>query len=342
MIEIIGTIGMDVFAQVFRQDLEETGDAVEIYVDSPGGDVVESNAMSLAVAEYALKHPEKQYTCVLGSLVASAAANFVSKLPACFKIKAYSDTLAMFHSCSAMVDGTPEQLRDFATMMSLVNENVIRSLMTRTTLPAEEIKTAFAGGRELWLDGKALKDCGLVDELIDAVPAMHAYGENEVSGRILRLVAQYKHRKMEANAMNEEDKTEITAEVTEETAPVAEEVIEEAKAEVAEETKEEIKEEVAEELEEKPAEDWEAKCGKLQAECDKLKAELEGLKAVMAKYTPSAKPEQKPAERQDWMGLVRALNKQGLSEIEYDKAYIKMKAEHQAEFNAFMKQHSVR
>lgn len=343
MIDLIGTIGMDVFAQVLRQELEESGDAVEIYVDSPGGDVVESNAMSLAVSEYALKHPEKHYTCVLGSLVASAAANFVAKLPACFTIKAYSDTLVMYHSCTATIDGNPEQLRDFATMMSLVNENVIRSLMVRTTLPAEEIKTAFSGGRELWLDGQALKACGLVNELIDAVPAMHAYGENEVSGRILRLVAQYKQKRMEAKAtMDNEEKIEAKAEETVETAPVAEDTVE-VKAEAAEEVKEEIAEEIKEELDKPGETDWEAECGKLKAECEKLSAELESLKAIVAKYTPSAKGETKFVEqKKDWLGLVRDLNAKKLSEIEYDKAYIALKAEHKAEFDAYMKMHSVR
>jgi ATP-dependent protease ClpP protease subunit len=133
MIDLIGVIGMDVLSANVRMGLEETGDEVELYIDSPGGDVVESNAISLALSEYALKHPEKRYTCVLGSLVASAAANIVAKLPACYTVKAYTDTLLMYHSCSAMVDGNPDQLRDYATMMQLVNEQVIRSLMTKTT-----------------------------------------------------------------------------------------------------------------------------------------------------------------------------------------------------------------
>lgn len=347
MIDLVGTIGEDITAKSFREGLEACGDDVELYVDSPGGDVVESNAMSLAISEFALQHPEKTYTCVLGSLVASAAANFVSKLPSCFVIKAYSDTLVMFHSCTATIDGNPEQLRDFATMMSLVNENVIRSLMTRTSLPADQIKSAFTSGRELWLDGDMAMGCGLVSELIDKPAVTHAYTETPMTGQIMKMVAEYRKHKLEASASEEEtkmdeEKIEAKAEDTVETVEAVQETAPEAKAE-------EPAEEVKKELDEKPDEtDFEAECGRLKSECEALKSEMTALKdelnALKAKYTPSAKGETKFVEqdKKEWITLVRALNAKKLPEVEYDREYVKLKAEHKAEFEAYIKMHSVR
>lgn len=328
-IDIVGTIGFEAMAAEVRAGLEGSDNAVELYIDSPGGDVLESNAMSLALAVYALKHPEKQYTCTLGSLCASAAANVLAKLPACFSVRAYSDTLIMYHSCNGLFDGGPQQLRDYAVMMELVNDGVVRALSEKTTIPIDEIKAAFTGGRELWLDAARAKECGLVAEIIGQPAVMAKCTETGAVKQILTLVAQYKQRKLEAQTMDEEEKKIEEIEVKPE----------EVKPEEIE--RKEVIEEVEKELEEKPEVDWEAKCGELEQECERLRQELDTLKGLVAKYQPSAKPTQaKP--KTDWITLVHALNKEQLNERDYAKAYGKLKAEHKAEFDAFMAAHQVR
>lgn len=334
-INITGTIGCDISSSDVLAALAECTGSVDIYLDSPGGDVVESNAMSLAIAQFAMGHPEMTYTATVGGLCASAAANLLVKLPKAFTIKAYSGSLIMYHSVTTMIDGNPQQLRDVSVMMDLVNEGVVRALSARTTLDLATIKAAFTGGRELWLDGNEAKDCGLVDELIDAEPVMVEFTANAKNSRILKLVAEYKSQ----------HKTEAKMDENEVKAPEAKaEETPEVKAEETTETKEEIKEEVEKELETPaPEVDWEAECGKLKAECDELKKEIEGLKALVAKYKPSAKPtDAKQAVKADWLSLVRALNAKHLPEAEYDREYVKLKAEHQTEFQAFMKERTVR
>lgn len=330
-INIAGTIGKDAMAADVRAALDASDGTVELYIDSPGGDVLESNAISMAIAEYALKHPEKNYICILGGLCASAAANILAKLPQCFAIRAYSDSLLMWHSCQGVFDGNPQQLRDYAVMMELVNEGVIRALSQKTTLPIEEIKGAFDGGRELWLDAERAKECGLVGEIIGQPSALARYTETGAVKQILSLVAQYKQHKLEAK-MAEENK-EPTAE---------EEVVVTTEEKPAEETKKEIEKEVEKELDTPPEVDWQAECEKLRGECDELKKELDALKALVAKYTPTAKPQAQPQPKADWLTMLHALNEKKLTEAEYAKEYGKLKAEHKAEFDAFMQAHQVR
>lgn len=340
MIQITGTIGIDAFSEDVRQGLEASEASVDIYVDSPGGDVVESNAMSLAIAEYALRNPDKQYTCTIGSLCASAAANIVAKLPTCFKVRAYRDTLLMYHSCSGVVEGNPQQLKDMSVMMELVNESVIRSLLSKTSLDATTVKSAFGTGRELWLDGEKAVACGLVDELVDSEPLKMEFSK-DASLKVLALVAKYKHS-LEANMNEEEKKEEVTAEATVE---VQAEATPEATPEVtAEATTPEV---VAEaETEEPKAEeeeiDWQAKCGELRSECDELHKEIDALKALVAKYQPTAQPTAQKAVKADWMAMVRELNSKHLPEQEYARQYSALKAEHMDAFNAFMNSHTVR
>lgn len=335
MIRITGTIGIDTTAQEVREALAANEGDLELYIDSPGGDVMESNGISLAVAEYAVAHPGAKYTCTLGSLVASAAANILAKLPTCFEVLAYRDTLIMYHSCAGIVEGNPEQLRDYSVMMQLVNEAVINALASKTTLAIADIKAAFSSGRELWLDGSEALRCGLVASLIDAAPEQLQYTVNASSRQVLALVAIHKNKHMEAKMNEEENKP--TAE--EETAPTVTEPVAEGEELVKEEIAEEVREELTEPAEET---DWQAECDKLKAENDELKKELESLKALVAKYQPSAKPTRAAAPKADWLTLLRSLNALKLPEAEYAKRYTELKAKHKSEFDAFMKAHQAR
>jgi hypothetical protein len=243
-----------------------------------------------------------------------------------------------------VVEGNPEQLRDFSLMMSIVNESVIRELVSKTSLDVDSVKSAFQSGRELWLDGMKALECGLVDELLDAEPEQMTYKDDAITKQVLAWVATYKQKHLEAKMEEEEKEVEavVTAEETPETTPeveasVAPEVTAETEVE-----KEEIKEEVEEETEEAPEVDWEAKCGELRQECDELKKEVDALKALVAKYQPTAKPENTGTVKADWLTMVRELNAKHLPEQEYARQYCKLKAEHKPEFDAFMKNHSAR
>lgn len=339
-------------ADKFVAELNATDDDVEIVIDSVGGSVYASREMSFALARWCLDHPTCNVAVQIGSLCASAAANFVVALPRSVKVTAYANSLVMFHSCSGGAIGNPEDLRSTAEEMDKINESVQFGLMQKTTLPPKQIKEAFLAGHEMWLTGKDAMDCGLVDELVDGMvlEGFTAFASTNYASQydIEQIVATY--RQKQEKIMEEENKDNIevteqtiTAEATENT----EETEATATAEENENTEETTAEETTEETEETQECDDEEKTAlkaqneELTNKITALEAEISELKATIEKYKPTAKAN-KPSEKADWLTMVKELNAKHLPEQEYAKAYIALKNDHEAEFTAFMKSHTNR
>ena len=345
----------------FKREIAQCDDSLELYIDSPGGDVFTSNSMSVLISEWCLSHPNAKPTCKIGGLCASAAANIVAKLPKSFTVSCHEDTLVMYHSAYAMITGGPESLRDNAVLLDLVNSVIIDKLLAKTTLDEQRVRNAFREGREMWLSGRELKDCGLVDSVIDekseGAVIQAVYGgttrENADAVRYAACVTSGIKAKLEAYMSDNNNKPEVDEETLESTkaqALATEETTEETetKAECGDnetETKAEDeveKDDIEEEVEKEEKDDDDTdEVEALKAENASLKAEVESLKAIVAKYQPSATPSAK-ATNADWMTLVRELNAKHLPEQEYAKAYIALKQTHQNEFEAFMVSHSAR
>lgn len=341
-------------AETFVSTLNSTDEDVEIEIDSVGGSVYGSRAMSFAIAKWVLEHPDKGIHVQIGSLCASAAFNLVVALPKSCKVTAYSNSLLMAHSCAGGAMGNPEDLRSTADEMDKINQTVIDGLMMKTTLPVKQIKEAFLAGHEMWLTGKEAQECGLVDELDNGmvfegftacISSKYASEYN-----IEQIVATYRQKK-ETIMDNEENKTIIAEEnqtvITAEATENEETTEETAEAENTEETEETTAEETEETEETQECEDEEktalkAQNDELTAKVTALEAEISELKATIEKYKPTAKASAKPAEKTDWLTMVKELNNKHLPEQEYTKAYIAMKKDHEAEFTAFMKSHTSR
>lgn len=343
----------------FRREMAQAGDTLDLYIDSPGGDVMTSNTMSTMIAEWCLANPKAKCTCVIGGLCASAAANIVAKLPANFTVSCHEDSLIMYHSAYAMVMGGPDALRDNAVLMDLVNSVVIDKLISKTTLDETRIRTAFKEGREMWLDGKEAVACGLANNIrggqaeTTVITATFKNNTNAEAYKYAACVTNTIRTKLEAHMAEEnkptveETETKAEAEVTQEAKAEDTEAVEpeeekEAKAECGDEKEPKAEcgdEETPEEEETKAEDDEEMKA--LKAENEALKAEVENLKAIVAKYTPTATPTAK-AVKADWLTLVKELNSQHLPEQAYAQAYSKLKADHKDEFTAFMTQHTIR
>lgn len=351
----------------FKNEIAQCTDSLELYIDSPGGDVFTANAMSTLIAEWCLSHPNAKPTCKIGGLCASAAFNIVAKLPSSFAISCFEDSLFMAHSAYAMITGGPESLRDNAVLLDLVNSVVIDKLLAKTTLDEQRVRNAFREGRELWLSGKEAVACGLVNEILGGqadttvITATFKHNANAEAYKYAACVTNTIRTKLEAHMAEEnkptveETETKAEAEVTMEAkAEVVAEAVEleedkeEAKAECGDnetETKAEDeveKDDIEEEVEKEEKDDDDTdEIEALKAENASLKAEVESLKAIVAKYQPTATPSAK-ATNADWMTLVRELNAKHLPEQEYAKAYIALKQTHQHEFDAFMVSHSKR
>lgn len=340
-------------AEKFVQELNNTDEDVEIVIDSVGGSVYGSRAMSFAIAKWVLEHSDKALSVQIGSLCASAAANLVVALPKSAKVTAYANSLVMFHSCAGGACGNPEDLRSTAEEMDKINETVQFGLLQKTTLPAKQIKEAFMAGHEMWLTGKDALDCGLVSGLSDGVvlEGFTAFASTKYATQydIEQIVATY--RQKQEKIMEDENK-DITSEVTEQVivaeATTAEET-DENKETTAENTEETEKTEATETEEtEETTQDCDEEKEALKAQNEELankitalETEISELKATIEKYKPTAKAN-KPSEKADWLTMVKELNAKHLPENEYAKAYIALKNEHNEAFKAFMSQHTSR
>lgn len=340
----------------FKKEMAQTGNELNLYIDSPGGDVMTSNTMSTMIAEWCLANPKAKCTCVIGGLCASAAFNIVAKLPSQFTISCHEDSLFMAHSAYAMVVGGPDALRDNAMLMDLVNSVVIDKLIAKTTLDETRIRTAFKEGREMWLDGKEAVACGLANEIRGGqaettVITATFKNSNAEAYKYAACVTNTIRTKLEAHMAEEktptveETETKAEAEVTQEAKAEDTEAVEpekeEAKAECGDEKEPKAEDTEDKTEEESTADEDDDEMKALKAENEALKAEVDSLKSVIAKYTPTATPTAK-AVKADWLTLVKELNSQHLPEQAYAQAYSKLKAEHKEEFTAFMSQHTVR
>jgi len=341
----------------FQQEISQIEDGIDLYIDSPGGDVMTSNSMSAMLAEWCLAHPNAKCACTLGGLCASAAANIVAKLPKAFTVSCHPDTLCMYHSAYGFVEGGPDALRDNAVLMDLVNSIVIKNLLQKTNLDEERVRTAFKEGREMWLDGEELKECGLVDNLLDGdaehveLKVNNDTKQGTEAMRYVACVCKYVNAKLEAHIMDEEKKEPVAEETQVVTAETAQETVAETVAEIkaecdeeketkAEAEEEEPKAEETEEEEEPKAEEESEEVKALKAENESLKAEIESLKALVAKYNPTATPE-KTVERKDFRQLMKEIPS-GLSQQEYAKRFSALKKEHKEEYDAYMNAHQYR
>ena len=341
----------------FQQEIGQIEDSIDLYIDSCGGDVMTSNSMSALIAEWCMAHPNAKCKCTIGGLCASAAANIVAKLPACFTVSCHPDTLAMYHSCYGFVEGGPDALRDNAVLMDLVNSIVIKNLLQKTNLDEERVRTAFKEGREMWLDGEELVACGLADNLLDGnAEKIELKVSNDRQGteamRYVACVCRNINAKLEAHIKMENEENKVTAEETPQvTAETTTEAVAEVKAECEEEEKKtataecgekETKAETEEEepkaeetTEEEPkAEEENEEVKALRAENAELKAKIENLEAIVAKYSPSAKPEQ-TVEKKDFRQLMKEIPS-NLSQNEYAKRFTALKQQYKAEYDEFM------
>ena len=337
------TMPRDVLAK-----LAECKDGIDLHIDSFGGDVLAANMIGNALAAWCLDHPEAKCTCTVGSLAASAAANMLARLPKQFERKCFSDSLIMYHSAYGLICGGPEAMRDNAALMDLINDLAKNALKATTTLDEGRIDDAFREGRELWIPGEEAKECGLVGELVDGTAGEISMvsEDNKQYGLVASAIKSYKTHK--ESIMAEVDEKKILAakaeeeEEKEDVPPVDDEDDTDVDA-ACDDDKTDAK---AEDVPEAPAdEDPDAACGDdLKQELEALKAEVAVLKAenesLKAKYSVKAKAEA-TAPKKDFAQLVRELPK-GLSQEKYADAYSKLKAEHMAEYEAYMKAHQTR
>ena len=312
-------------------------DDLTLQINSFGGSVEGSAEIAIALTDWICANPDKKIKVEIGAICASAAANLVARLPRQATILIHPESFIMYHSCSGLVEGSPDELRDNAARMDAINDLVKDALRKRTTLDSSKIDSWFMAGREGWLSGLDAVNCGLADGFINDgfEPAPIIPEDFETNKYNYAAIAAIASKCKELRAMDEEKKEVIETEIEK---PETE-VIEEKKEEVIEEPTKEIEVEKEIEKTEEAECDKDAEISALKAENEELKAEIEELKATCEKLTSGLKaPTAKAEVKKTFAELIKAIPT-NLSEREFAKRFTALKEEHKAEYKAYMDAH---
>jgi ATP-dependent protease ClpP protease subunit len=205
----------------FRRDLDasDKGQALEIYLNTPGGSVMAGHEMVNAVLAW--KASTKQEVHVtLGAMTASMGAAFVIQVAD--KIVAHQNSLMMFHGAWGANVGGSESMGDYADLLGKINSGTKRVLLARYNLTPAVVDTWFAEGREGWLDVEEMKKAGMIASVIGADDA--AIDTKEIDLAVAALARP--DTKAQAKGTDDGKRTEAegTAEGATETAAEAEHV----------------------------------------------------------------------------------------------------------------------
>ena len=145
------------FTRALRE-AEEAGDEIEVWINSPGGEVDAGNEMLAAFQSF------KGYKCVtVGGLAASMAAYFALQCGA--RVECHENTRFMFHSARRIAEAGPGALRDAAAAIDRINEPIKSALVARGMDPAR-VEEGFRDDRTLWLDAKEALALGIVQKIV--------------------------------------------------------------------------------------------------------------------------------------------------------------------------------
>jgi ATP-dependent protease ClpP protease subunit len=131
---------------------------LNIYVNSPGGDVFESRAIMAAIDRF----PGKT-VCHIDSLCASAATSIALS---CDEVHMADGALFMVHNASTMVWGDKTAMRDTADLLQKIELSIIKDYTSKTGKPDAEI-TALMDA-ETWMTAAEALANGFVDSVTTA------------------------------------------------------------------------------------------------------------------------------------------------------------------------------
>jgi len=148
--------GDEITPKEFKKDLDALGDIdiLNIYVNSPGGDVFAAQAM-VSMLE---RHSAEKNVYVDG-LMASAATFFVKV----GKVIMPSNAMMMYHNPISGVWGNANKMRKMADDLDKVRESMLGIYRDKTGMTDEEIIVLLDA--ETWMTAAEAKEYGFADEV---------------------------------------------------------------------------------------------------------------------------------------------------------------------------------
>lgn len=247
-----------VSAYGFREETEalRDGEALELHIDSCGGDVLAGIAIANRIRELAASGHKA--TCTVDGLAASIASVIAM---ACNEIRMYPQSFLMIHSPWVMTMGNAGELRKEADTLDTMKEAIVSFYRGKFDRTDDEIRAMMDA--ETWISGENAGDFGLTVTLIeaDSYRAAAKVSMDDLKSRF-NAFAKVRSIKMESDIEKKEEEKKESEEPKEE--PEAEgkpeeesEEVKALKARIAE-LEEEVKR--LKEEQEKPMEERLAKC----------------------------------------------------------------------------------
>ncbi|MEB0133788.1 Clp protease ClpP [Actimicrobium sp. CCC2.4] len=140
--------------------INQAGDApvLNVYLNSPGGDVFEGRAIMAALDRF----PGKTVAHI-DSLCASAATSIAL---ACNEINMSQGALFMIHNASGMAFGDKKAMRDTADILQKIELSIIADYTNKTGKPDAEIIALMDS--ETWMTADEALANGFIDNVIPA------------------------------------------------------------------------------------------------------------------------------------------------------------------------------
>jgi ATP-dependent protease ClpP protease subunit len=138
------------------------GENIELFIDSPGGSVLEANSIMNQLMMAKNNHK------VIGKVVGQCMSAATYILQACDERYLASNSIFMIHEVSINANGrmTENKMREMADIAKVFNESVLTSLAS-SGLDAEEIRAKYFDGKDHFMNAQEAIDAGFADSILD-------------------------------------------------------------------------------------------------------------------------------------------------------------------------------
>ena len=163
----------DITPKKFKNELISTGGDIEVWLNSPGGDVFAASQIYTMLKEY-----KGMVTVKIDGLAASAASVIAM---AGDEIVMSPVAMMMIHNPATVIFGEASDLQDGIKMLSEVKEGIINAYEQRTGLPRSKISNMMDA--ETWFSAQKAVELGFADKILYA-PEKQAAAEGFIFDRL--------------------------------------------------------------------------------------------------------------------------------------------------------------
>ncbi len=150
-------------AQSFKRELDALGEIklLNIYINSPGGDVFEGNVIYNILKRKADK-------CAINVYVDGLAASIASVIAmAGARIIMPNNAMMMIHNAWMYTWGNAKDLREAADTLDKINQTIRQAYLNKAGDVLDKETVTMLMDQESWLTAQECLDYGLCDEVID-------------------------------------------------------------------------------------------------------------------------------------------------------------------------------